>query len=113
MHRLSELARALKADTHVYIIKEYHDRYGVKIGISQNPDRRLDEFGAGNPNFLILAHVSPPLTRRQALAVERRCHEKLSKWCIGREWFDCGLDLALATIRQEMGIPANDPGDVI
>jgi len=58
----------------------------VKVGLTDNIDRRLFNLQLGNPLPLRLAYrrtIPRPLNKQ----VESLVHQRLAEWSIGREWF--------------------------
>lgn len=74
--------------TYVYIIKA--DTF-VKIGFSENPEKRLSEMQTGSPHELELLAKFPYGTRPEAAAKEKEMHLLFSTWHHRGEWFyaDC------------------------
>jgi hypothetical protein len=58
----------------------------VKIGISGDPEKRIEELRRGSPLGLRL-HGSIKLPAVLAFQTERRVHEALADHAVGREWF--------------------------
>ena len=71
----------LKSTSFVYFIQD-GNRGPVKIGLSQDPERRLPKLQTGNPRELFLRHVIPG-----DLTVERGLHQRFAPARIRREWF--------------------------
>lgn len=63
--------------------KVYFIRAGdrVKVGVSWNPDQRLDDLRKHNPDVELLGSVDG------AFDVERAFHRKLEEHALGNEWF--------------------------
>ena len=68
----------------------------VKVGKSKNPDRRLKQIFTGNITIR-LAFMSDVVD--DAFEAEARCHDLLSLCAVTGEWFDCGIDAAIATVK--------------
>lgn len=58
----------------------------LKIGITQDLEKRVRQFEAGNPRG-ITVEATRRLPRSLARQVERRLHEHFAGRAIGREWF--------------------------
>ena len=70
--------------TFIYVIEESGNGY-VKIGISNEPSRRLADMQTGSPYDLTLLLV---LEVEDAAVTESFLHEVLEKFRIRGEWFD-------------------------
>ena len=72
----------------IYIIKcnEY-----IKVGISNDPKRRLKDLQTSNPYKLKLLSVYQP---KQPVIAERVIHALLDKYHERGEWFNCSFDIA-------------------
>lgn len=70
---------------YIYFIAEEPFNNKVKIGMSQNPQRRLKELQTGNPNTLVLRHVTQ---YDEYKALERTMHEICKDLRGVGEWFD-------------------------
>ncbi len=70
---------------YIYFITEVPFRNKVKIGMSQNPQRRVKDLQTGNPNILILRHVTQ---YDEYKALERTMHEICKDIRGNGEWFD-------------------------
>lgn len=81
----------------LYVIKSEHGP--VKVGISNNPARRLASLQAGSPAKLALAHVES-ISDLSALTVERAAHDLLRAVHSHGEWFDADAADAVAAIRE-------------
>ncbi len=70
---------------YIYFIAEEPFSNKVKIGMSQNPQRRVKDLQTGNPNILILRHVTQ---YDEYKALERTMHEICKDIRGNGEWFD-------------------------
>jgi hypothetical protein len=80
----------------IYIIGDSPTR--LKIGISEDCQKRLRELQTGNPNLLTLYWVSDNLTKENAYVIEQLFHKKNNFRRIKNEWFDLDLELAKAEL---------------
>jgi len=71
----------------VYLITDEWLSY-FKIGVAENPHRRLRELQIGNPKKLIIQLLVWFPTRDMARAVERAMHERFAEFNTSGEWFD-------------------------
>ncbi len=79
----------------------------VKIGIANDPDRRRREVGAGQPFPVAVVHrVS---LGADARAVERIAHRLLAEKRLRGEWFDVGVQEAVAAIEAAIAEIADRP----
>lgn len=86
-------------DVSVYVIHEdYPGSPLVKVGVSKHPDQRCLTLQREHERNLYVASVTRGYGRSDAMAIERRAHLMLAEWCVGGEWFDCGLWLAKAAV---------------
>jgi T5orf172 domain len=81
--------------TAVYVIATPAQN-SVKVGISDNPDRRRNDLQTGSPHSLAVYCQFWLQNRQHALLVERHCHKRLKArghFTIG-EWFSVEPDVA-------------------
>ena len=74
----------------VYIIREEGNKR-FKIGVSNNPDKRLKTLQTGNPEDLILLYTS--LVCSNSFEIEASAHEYFKDYLLRGEWFDPSLDI--------------------
>lgn len=89
----------------IYIIGENEKR--LKIGISEDCQKRLRELQTGNPNQLSLFWISEDLNKENAFVIEQLFHKKNAFRGIKGEWFDIELEIAKA----ELLLAVNSLGD--
>ena len=77
----------------------------VKIGKSKNPARRLRQMLTGNTSIR-LAFTSN--TVEDSFSSEFKCHDLLSDRRVIGEWFDCGIDVAITTVKMCTGNDYNE-----
>lgn len=81
-----------------------------KIGVSQNPSKRMHDLGLGNCNIELI-YESKKLSN--AYAVEQALHKQFCDCAVGREWFSIPNERklidAVCTLVDEIGICAVDP----
>jgi len=68
----------------VYIIRSSK---WVKIGWTDNLDRRIEQFKTGNPSRITLVARFPCKSKRNAIHLERLFHEKFNDCRREGEWF--------------------------
>lgn len=71
----------LTSPEYVYFIQSGPDG-PVKIGLSNKPERRINQLQTGNPDELVMRHVIPG-----SLEVEQRLHQRFEPARIRGEWF--------------------------
>lgn len=85
--------------TYVYFC-EFNGK--TKVGIAEDVDRRLKQLSAGNPDGLQMRYARK-VPKGIAYQVERKIHERLRDYTVGREWFCLtaseAIDLALPIIQ--------------
>jgi hypothetical protein len=87
--------RAEPPTTSVYVIEVIGGGW-TKVGISENPRRRLADLQNSTPYRLRLVHYSGPVPRSIALEIEFLTHVELSLSYRRRgEWFECSPREAL------------------
>ena len=59
----------------------------IKIGVSENPKRRLTEVQTGNPKEVRLAYIEEMDSKQQAYYVEKELHKTYKKLNKQGEWF--------------------------
>lgn len=85
------LSRAPLKPAKIYILKECASgRY--KVGVSQDPDKRLKTLQIGNPKILQIVWSSPPCTN--AITIEKAFHSRFAHSCIRGEWFKANVNLS-------------------
>jgi len=77
---------------YVYAAQDITGR--IKIGISNNPDRRLKELNIGNAEDLKLIYVKETL--KPCYQDETKLHNKASEYHIRGEWFEPDVKLLLS-----------------
>ena len=70
----------------IYVF-EYNGRY--KIGMTNCIKKRLSQLSCGCPGIKCV-YESDLL--RNAPAIEKNIHRKMSSYCVGGEWFECDLN---------------------
>lgn len=71
----------------------------VKIGISDDPDRRLRQLQTGHPTLLAIHHREPVEKPTHARMLERFIHDTLSPKRMIGEWFNIGTQDAIGEVR--------------
>jgi hypothetical protein len=98
----SRPARATPPDEAVWVYVIGVDHPGddlVKVGISKHPNFRLLTLESERGYNLYLAHTEGPFTRLAAALIERQAHSALASERERGEWFLCGADRAIETVR--------------
>lgn len=74
-----------KMKTYVYFME---DGYGhVKIGVSNDPEKRLKQCQTGNPYKLIITRVEPYESSKEAYKRENELHNTFKDFNTHGEWF--------------------------
>ena len=87
--------------TYIYVIHMPCPTGFVKIGISDNPEKRLASMQTANPYQLRLARRFGPFERDRAMQLEGRLHRIFEKDHVRGEWFGASPDTiahALTTV---------------
>ena len=86
-------------------------RAPIKIGVSKNVDKRVDELQTGNPNKLYILSIIECTTVKRAYNLEGYLHHKLKRFRLVGEWFrraDWNLPSILSVyegkIKEELGV---------
>jgi predicted GIY-YIG superfamily endonuclease len=83
-------------ETYIYVIAA--DEHGpVKIGYSNDPNRRLKELQTGYPKPLALWHQQE-FHQKQAKLMEQLIHKTLRHRCSYGEWFKLSVQQAIAEV---------------
>lgn len=78
----------------VYFIQEGKGNHGyIKIGVSNNVNKRLDSLQTGNPRKLTLMASIKCDTPNNAYRLEKKLHKKFKSQCIRGEWFSGMINL--------------------
>lgn len=98
MGEVVEFPRALKMlseATSIYIIEATGAGW-IKVGISDNPHRRITDLRRATPHPLRLVHHTNPFPRADAYRLEQLIHAHLARKHARRgEWFECRPTAAL------------------
>ena len=70
----------------------------VKIGVSNNPRKRMLYLASSGGFKITRNHESPPRKRTTVYELEIIIHNKLSKYRFSGEWFNCGFDKAVKAV---------------
>jgi len=73
-------------DTYVYIIEQVGSTF-CKVGVSNEPVRRLAELQRHNPNRMAISYVLEPQISVNAYSLENNIHYLLSDYRLEGEWF--------------------------
>lgn len=76
----------------VYIVAPVGKPGPCKVGISDNPDKRVASLSTGSPVPLRVAEVFSFSSRDAAAAMEQRFHASYAAWRLNGEWFDIEFD---------------------
>ena len=79
-------------NTYVYFIRT-EDSSVVKIGIADDPSKRLAELQTASPHSLVLAAIVPLKTRLEAVWYEHTLHVRFTSLHIRGEWFRSSEEL--------------------
>lgn len=96
----------MSGDIHIYIIcNGPNDGMSgpVKIGMANDPHKRLLGLQSGNPNKLIIWRTFPAPDREIAREIERGFHVVQRKRRLSGEWFDLNPRQAEVLMRMNLG----------
>lgn len=82
----------------VYIIEQAETGY-IKIGISEDVQKRLAALQTANPHKLTLRYILTCPTTQDAQTIERMLHQRYSDWRKSGEWFDVDAEEAISEIQ--------------
>lgn len=82
----------------VYIIEQAETGY-IKIGISEDVQKRLAALQTANPHKLTLRYILTCPTTQDAQTIEHMLHQRYSDWRKSGEWFDVDADEAISEIQ--------------
>lgn len=84
-------------ESYLYIIG-VEDKSQLKIGFSNNPEKRLKTLSTARPDTLILHFKSEPVATSRVRMIEKIIHHKLS--CkIKREWYSMNYEDIVTKIK--------------
>ena len=84
---------------YVYIIQSGTSRKApLKIGVSDDPGKRIKQLQTGNPEVLKVLTTIRCKTKKHAYTLEGELHRMLSDKSILNEWFSCAKKSALNAI---------------
>jgi hypothetical protein len=79
----------------VYVIQAGNKKGAIKIGVADNPSKRLDDLQVGNHVELKILAVIPCSSKTHAYHLEGVLHRELSKYKIRGEWFQNKVNLKI------------------
>ena len=82
--------------SYIYVIGGTDKPY--KIGISNDPKRRLKDLQTGHPNKLKI-HYKEKVPTDQVRLIEQTIHKTINHRRTHGEWFDLELDQAIAEVK--------------
>lgn len=77
----------------VYLVQQGYTG-PIKIGLSDNVCKRIEELQTGNPVELLLIAAIGPMSRKKAEQLEKSLHKKFRHKRIRGEWFKQNINLA-------------------
>jgi len=83
----------------VYVIGCETDPNVCKVGISDDPDKRLQSLQSGSPHKLYIAHRVTVPGRLVAAALEAKTHGMMAAARLNGEWFSVTPDAAFLMVR--------------
>ncbi len=86
----------------VYFIRSGNVGRPIKIGCTENIDRRIKEMQTGSPDELHLIGVIPVDSKSQAHSLEKWMHWRFYKSHIRGEWFYGSIELKKAINEHEL-----------
>jgi Meiotically up-regulated gene 113 len=92
----SRLERARSDWTYLYCIQSLDH---VKIGLADDPNKRLQELALGNPHEMRGVETWR-VRKSSALIFEAAVHDILAECAVGREWFKTTPEAARAAVEQ-------------
>ena len=81
--------------SYLYVIGPKEGPY--KLGYSENPAKRLQQFQTGHPETLVLHYMTEVRTER-VQELEKALHKNNNHHRVRGEWFDMPLDDAIAEV---------------
>lgn len=81
---------------YIYVIGGQNKPY--KIGITNNPERRLKTLQTGHPNKLFI-HYTEEIDSTQVRHIEQTIHKLINRHRLQGEWFDLELNEAIAEVK--------------
>lgn len=88
-----------KSTNYVYLIEPDGDSF-TKIGITDDPKKRLCQLQTGNPRLLVLRYVIPCEGADEAYSIEQYLHFAFGRYAAMGEWFEISADSIIAFWRQ-------------
>ena len=82
---IARIPNQYKVSGYIYFITEIPFNKRVKIGMSNNPSKRLKQLQTGNPNRLVIYHMFESIDYK---LLERTMHEICKDKKIINEWFE-------------------------
>jgi hypothetical protein len=84
----------------IYVIAP-HDSEKVKIGISDQPIRRLKQLQTGHPEILHIHHTEP-VNRKDRAVLERLIHKQNGHLRLKGEWFAMTVKDAILEVQHTL-----------
>jgi hypothetical protein len=85
--------------SYVYIISDGQD---YKVGVSNNPDKRLKQLQTGNPKKLKIVNLFE-VEKTKVFKMEKEAHNKIRGWYIkSGEWFKNASEFHINLIVDEV-----------
>ncbi len=92
-----------KEDVYVYIIENTY-LHDTKIGISNNPEKRIKQLQTGSSRQLVIRHTIKFDNRDAATKVESSLHRKYSKYRLTGEWFEIDCNKVIKYVDDKFNI---------
>lgn len=86
------------ATSFVYVIGQADGP--LKIGVSSDVEKRRKSLQTASHKDFLIIHLSRPMRRKDAFAVERDSHQQLAAHAVGGEWFSCTAEEARCAIER-------------
>ncbi len=99
----SAIYKGPKEEVYVYIIENTH-LHDTKIGISNNPEKRIKQLQTGSSRPLIIRYAIRFNNRDEAIKVENALHKKYSRYKLIGEWFDIDYNQVVKYIEDKFNI---------
>lgn len=84
-------------ETYIYVIA-YNEAGPVKIGYSENPDRRVRQLQTGQSNKLVL-YYSQGVSKVEARKIEKQIHATNGYLRSRGEWFNMSIEDAIVEVK--------------
>lgn len=98
-------------ESYLYIIG-VEDKSQLKIGFSNNPEKRLKTLSTARPDTLVLHYKSDPVPTSRIKMLEKIVHKRISGK-IKREWYSTPFDDVVLEIKFALIQHDNDDSELL